>query len=107
VEDDEIAVEEIVMNGEKVLGNEDFFDPSQLCSIQITGGSNVPAPPKIPPVKRPPSGPLRISTKMFKKKSPIKHPERPPTPDSDIEEITIEDEDKKESDADSDVSLDF
>ena len=34
---DDIAVEEIVMNGEPILSNEDYFDPSQLCSIQITG----------------------------------------------------------------------
>ena len=35
--DDDIAVEEIIVNGDAILGNQDFFDPSQLCSIQITG----------------------------------------------------------------------
>ena len=48
---------------------------------------------------------------MFKKKSPAKGPrQRAASPDSDIEEITI-DEDGAEvtrvSDVDSDVSLDF
>jgi len=103
--DDDIAVEEIIVNGDAILGNQDFFDPSQLCSIQITGVSTPPAPPRIPPVKRP-TGPLRLSNKMFKKKTPNK-PQRPSTPDSDIEEITIiDDNDKVESDVDSDVSLD-
>ena len=74
-----------------------------------------PAPPRIGPVKRvlPPSGPLRISSKMFKKKSPSKPAAaRPLTPDSDIEEITIIEDDEPvaapgATDADSDVSLDF
>ena len=69
-------------------------------------GITPPAAPRIPPVQRA-GGPLRISSKMFKKKSPTK---RPATPDSDIEEILIDDEDgdgeKPESDdIDSDVSL--
>jgi hypothetical protein len=34
--DDEIAVEEIVMNGEVMYGGGGILDPSQLCSIQIT-----------------------------------------------------------------------
>jgi len=104
--DDDIAVEEIVLNGEKVLSDAEFFDPSQLCSIQITGEAKPPAPPKIPPVQRP-SGPLRISSKMFKKKSPTKPSVRPTSPDSDIEEIVIEDEKNKRDGDDSDVSLDF
>jgi len=112
-DDDDIAVEEIVVNGDPVFGAPDFLDPSQLCSVQITGIAP-PAAPRIPPVQRA-GGPLRISSKMFKKKSPIK---RPATPDSDIEEILIDDEDgndepkeqvgddKSESDdIDSDVSL--
>ena len=37
VDDDDIAVEEIIVNGDPVLGDGDLFDPSQLCSIQITG----------------------------------------------------------------------
>lgn len=67
-----------------------------------------PAPPRIPPVKRP-TGPLRLSSSMFKKKSPSKPKQsRPVSPDSDIEEIFIDDDtnDNKSSDVDSDVSLD-
>ena len=52
---------------------------------------------------------------MFKKKSPTKLSARPLTPDSDIEEITIDDDDAPPppvaaaptSDVDSDVSVDF
>jgi hypothetical protein len=45
--DDEIAVEEIVVNGEPVMTGDGFLDPSQLCSIQITGnGTSQPEPLK-------------------------------------------------------------
>ena len=36
-DDGDIAVEEIVLDGAAVLGNREILDPSQLCSIQITG----------------------------------------------------------------------
>ena len=87
-----------------------------------------PAPPKIrpnfknspskatPPAK--PTGPLRISSNMFKKKSPAKKSpakkSRPSTPDSDIVEIVSDNENEDNNggagggaDAadDSDVSL--
>ena len=39
-DDDDIAVEEIVVNGEQIMGNEEFFDPAALCSVQITGVSD-------------------------------------------------------------------
>jgi hypothetical protein len=37
--EDDIAVEEIVMDGEQLIGGDGFVDPSQLCSVQITGSS--------------------------------------------------------------------
>lgn len=103
---DDIAVEEIVMNGEPILSNEDYFDPSQLCSIQITGLVDKELPKKAP-VRAVPTGPLRISNKMFKKKSPTKLQTRCLTPDSDIEEIVIDDEDQNDVNNDSDVSVDL
>jgi len=128
-DDDDIAVEEIVVNGEQIMGNEEFFDPAALCSVQITGVSDgekgqgkkkaAPPPPKIKTFKpsapkMKPSGPLRISSKMFKKKSPVKKSvERAGTPDSDVVEI-LSDNDEPEAAVvavegpagdDSDVSL--
>jgi hypothetical protein len=80
------------------------------------------ATPRQTPVKRivgPGKGPLVISNRMFKKKSPKEKQQlakRPRTPNSDIEEITIDDDDSRDdavkrqkisdgSDVDSDVSL--
>jgi len=133
-DDDDIAVEEIVMNGEAIMGSEEYFNPAALCSVEITDGSvnkatkrKPPAPPKIrpnfknspskatPPPK--PTGPLRISSNMFKKKSPSKKSpakkSRPSTPDSDIVEILSDNENEEnngggdggEAANDSDVSL--
>jgi len=114
-DDDDIAVEEIVMNGEAIMGNDEFFNPAALCTIEITGGAderkvpkkkNAPAPPRIRPFKNTsqkqtppkPTGPLRISSKMFKKKSPVKKSlnsskERAGTPDSDVVEILSDNDD--------------
>ena len=106
--------------------NIEHFNSSHFANLKVVTNYNstwsiycegvaAPAPPRIGPVKRvlPPSAPLRISSKMFKKKSPSKPAAaRPLTPDSDIEEITIIEDDEpvaasRASDADSDVSLDF
>ena len=38
--DDEIAVEEIVMNGQPLFSGDGFLDPSQLCAVQITSEKN-------------------------------------------------------------------
>ena len=38
-DDDDIAVEEIVMNGEAIMGSEEYFNPAALCSVEITDGS--------------------------------------------------------------------
>lgn len=110
-DDDDIAVEEIVMNGEAIMGSDEFFNPAALCTIQITGGSDerkvpkkkhAPAPPRIRPFKNTnqkvsppkPTGPLRLSSKMFKKKSPVKKSkERAGTPDSDCVEIVSDNDD--------------
>ena len=67
---------------------------------------NAPAPPRIRPFKNTsqkqtppkPTGPLRISSKMFKKKSPVKKSlnsskERAGTPDSDVVEILSDNDD--------------
>ena len=39
-DDDDIAVEEIIVNGEHIMGNEEFFDPAALCSVQMSGASD-------------------------------------------------------------------
>lgn len=105
--DNDIEVEEIVVNGEPVFGNMDdddgVFDPSMLCSVEITAerdsSSTPPANKKrklntsTPSSKQ--NGPLRLSKNMFtkKKKSPVKKkPTVKADSDSDIEEITIIDD---------------
>ena len=78
-------------------------------SISEPKKKQAPQPPKIRPFKAAaqksspppkPTGPLRISSKMFKKKSPMKKSEgvaRPDTPDSDIVEIVSDNEDDVDS----------
>eukprot|EP00092_Neocalanus_flemingeri_P039757 GFUD01043296.1.p1 GENE.GFUD01043296.1~~GFUD01043296.1.p1 ORF type:complete len:610 (+),score=230.65 GFUD01043296.1:50-1879(+) len=113
--DNDIEVEEIVVNGEPVFGSmgdsDGVFDPSMLCSVEITAerdsDSSSPPPPKkqkisrksttITPVASKHNGPLRISKNMFtkKKKTPskLKAASTKAESDSDIEEITIIDDD--------------
>lgn len=91
-------------------------------------GDDPSRPARTTPLKRPPApansgnragkGPLLVSSSIFKKKSP-KNKQQPAkrvrTPDSDVEEITILDDDSMDavkrprpdddSDVDSDVSL--
>jgi len=104
--DNDIEVEEIVVNGEPVFGNMDdddaVFDPSMLCSVEITAERDSSSTPPVnkkrklntsaPTNKQ--SGPLRLSKNMFtkKKKSPVKKPTVKADSDSDIEEITIIDD---------------
>jgi len=126
-DDDDIAVEEIIVNGEQIMGNEEFFDPAALCSVQMSGASDgdkgkkkAPPPPKIKTFKpsapkMKPTGPLMISSKMFKKKSPVKKSvERVGTPDSDVVEILSDNDEAPAAEVcvggaapgdDSDVSL--
>jgi len=102
-------VEEIVINGEPTFGlSDDEFDPSQLCSAELTTGESDEGPKSSHKMPTSPSKhynnsspstskPFKISTNMFKKKSPAKRmkPPKPKkrAPDSDIEEITIDDSD--------------
>ena len=103
---EDIQVEEIVVNGESVLENMDnddeAFDPSLLCSVEITAVNRESS--SSPELKRPrpipqQRGPMKLSNSMFKKKqrrSPLKVKKRPkPKPKdntSDIEEITLTDD---------------
>lgn len=102
--DNDIEVEEIVVNGEPVFGNmgEDdaVFDPSMLCSVEITAERDSSSTPPVSKKRKmntstpssKPSGPLRLSKNMFTKKK--KSPKKPVKEDSDseIEEITIIDD---------------
>jgi len=124
--DDDIEVEGIVLNGEAVYANgEDGggmgdFDPSLLCSVEISTGRDsdscstpTPRTPRQPLKKKmklnksvtksPSSGPvpshgrIKISNKFLKKKpksTPIKMKptKRKAEDDDDIEEITIDDD---------------
>lgn len=100
-------IEEVVINGQPTFGlSDDEFDPSQLCSAELTTGetesndggesSSKPSPAKFQ-VNSSVSKPIKVSTNMFKKKSPAKRMKPPQPkkkkPDSDIEEITIDDSD--------------
>jgi len=105
--DNDIEVEEIVVNGEPVFGSmgddDNVFDPSMLCSVEITAERDSSATP--PPTKKrkintstpsnnKPTGPLRLSKNMFtkKKKTPLKPAPTKADSDSEIEEITIVDD---------------
>merc|ERR1711915_467489 len=104
--DNDIEVEEIVVNGEPVLGSmgdsEAIFDPSMLCSVEITAerDSSATPPPKkrkvggSPPKTKNSNGPLKLSRNMFtkKKKSPVKINKA--VVDHEIEEITIIEDDE-------------
>jgi len=113
---EDIEVEEIVVNGESVLENmdndDDAFDPSLLCSVEITAvdreSSSEPElkrpKPKMTPKIAPQRGPLKLSNSMFKKKkkspmmrkSPLKMKKRPKRT-SEIEEITLTDDEDENS----------
>lgn len=105
--DNDIEVEEIVVNGEPVFGNmgddDHVFDPSMLCSVEITAerdSSESPPPTKkrkintSTPSNNKSKGPLRLSKNMFtkKKKTPLKPAPTKADSDSEIEEITIVDD---------------
>ena len=105
----DIEVEEIVVNGESVLENmendDGAFDPSMLCSVEITAvnreSSSSPELKRPKPIQQRQRGPMKLSNSMFKKKrrSPIKMKKRPkPKKDtSDIEEITLTDDEVDEN----------
>lgn len=139
--DDDIEVEGVVINGEAVFANgeaveegEGVFDPSMLCSVEITAGrdsDSTPTPtPQGPPRKkkklghpslpsRPTSGPasargqMRISNKFLKKKTPKKDKMSPikmkgrkrKAPGDEIEEITLDDDDSVGYVSQSDIDL--
>jgi len=100
--DNDIEVEEIVVNGEPVFGNmgesDDAFDPSMLCSVEITADRESSSTPPVSKKRKlnastpKQTGPLRLSKNMFTKKK--KSPKKPVKEDSDseIEEITIVDD---------------
>jgi len=119
-------IEEVVINGQPTFGlSDDEFDPSQLCSAELTtgetesndGGEEEQKTPTKPTIKINPkyqspsvsnvSKPIKVSTNMFKKKSPTKRTKPPQSkkkePDSDIEEITIDDSDDDKDDDDDDA----
>merc|ERR1719348_1743884 len=95
---DDIEVEEIVVNGENVLDrdDDDAFDPSLLCSVEITAvdrsASSSPELVKRPKMAPQPRGPLKLSNSMFKKKkkTPIKM-KKAKKKQGEIEEITLTD----------------
>jgi len=96
---DDIEVEEIVVNGENVLDrdDDDAFDPSLLCSVEITAvdrsASSSPELVKRPKMAPQPRGPLKLSNSMFKKKkkTPIKM-KKARKKTGEIEEITLTDD---------------
>ena len=107
---DDIEVEEIVVNGESVYDKaeeeDEGFDPSQLCSVEITAverGSSSEPEVKRPKVINQQKGPLKLSNSMFKKKqkvrSPLKKKRKKVTrkPDEEIEEITLSDDEENEN----------
>ena len=108
---EDIEVEEIVVNGENVLekmdNDSDAFDPSLLCSVEITAvdreGSSSPElkrnKPSIFQQQQQRRGPMKLSNSMFKKKkmkmrSPIKTKKRRRKPSGEIEEITLTDDEE-------------
>ena len=110
---EDIEVEEIVVNGENVLekmdNDSDAFDPSLLCSVEITAvdreGSSSPElkrnKPSIFQQQQQRRGPMKLSNSMFKKKkmkmrSPIKTKKRRRKPSGEIEEITLTDDEAED-----------
>merc|ERR1711915_17232 len=90
--------------GENLDNDDGAFDPSMLCSVEITAVNRESS--SSPELKRPKPipqrGPMKLSNSMFKKKarrSPIKMKKRPkPKIDtSDIEEITLTDDEVDEN----------
>ena len=108
---DDIAVEQIVVNGESVFDTsgdpDDGFDPSQLCSVEITSMAMERGSSSEPEVKKPKSkinsqtrGPLKLSNSMFKKRRKHKSPLKKKTKrneDQEIEEITLSDDEENTS----------
>jgi len=126
VDGDDIEVEEIVVNGEPLLSNmtadsedEAAFDPSQLCSVEITAEQEEWDESYSPPAKRRKqqvNTPLSLSKNMFRKKKDLpRKKKKKVVPDEEIEEITLTDDEEstgyvsqtqpQEVDIDSDVSL--
>merc|ERR1712079_889478 len=108
---EDIEVEEIVVNGENVLekmdNDSDAFDPSLLCSVEITAvdreGSSSPElkrnKPSIFQQQQQRRGPMKLSNSMLKKmkmRSPIKTKKRRRKPSGEIEEITLTDDEEEE-----------
>lgn len=106
---DDIEVQEIVVNGESVFDRtedeDDGFDPSQLCSVEITAvdrGSSSEPEVKRPKVTNQPKGPLKLSNSMFKKKQKVRSPLKKKKkvarkPEDEIEEITLSDDADEEN----------
>ena len=107
---DDIEVEEIVVNGESVFDkteeDDDGFDPSQLCSVEITAverGSSSEPEVKRPMVTSQPKEPLKLSNSMFKKKQKVRSPlikkkkKVLRKTDEEIEEITLSDDEENTS----------
>merc|ERR1719221_1538460 len=107
---DDIEVQEIVVNGQSVFDKtedeDDGFDPSQLCSVEITSverGSSSEPEVKRPKVPSQPKGPLKLSNSMFKKIQKVRSPLRKKKkkvlrkPDQEIEEITLSDDEENTS----------
>jgi len=106
---DDIEVQEIVVNGESVFDKtedeDDGFDPSQLCSVEITSverGSSSEPEVKRPKVTPQPKGPLKLSNSMFKKKQKVRSPLKKKKKvarkdDEEIEEITLSDDEENTS----------
>ena len=102
----DIEVEEIVVNGEKVIENLDNddepFDPSLLCSVEITAvdrsRSSSPELKKAPKISTP-RGPLKLSNSMFKKKKKVTPVKKKPKKkrSGEIEEITLTDDEDENS----------
>ena len=118
---EDIEVEEIVVNGENVLekmdNDSDAFDPSLLCSVEITAvdreGSSSPElkrnKPSIFQQQQQRRGPMKLSNSMFKKKkmkmrSPIKTKKRRRKPSGEIEEITLTDDEEEDENSTSYVT---
>ena len=104
-ETDDIEVQEIVVNGESVFDNtgdpDGGFDPSQLCSVEITSmerGSSSEPEVKRPKMSSQVRGPLKLSNSMFKKKSknksPLKKKRKRKINPEEIPEITLSDDEE-------------
>merc|ERR1712073_71147 len=102
---EDIEVEEIVVNGEYVLekmdNDSDAFDPSLLCSVEITAvdreGSSSPELKRNKPS-------IFQQKQQMKMRSPIKTKKRRRKPSGEIEEITLTDDKEEEENSTSYVT---